>query len=237
MTSRVAVSGRVAAAARVANPSIYNLVTQANNFNHADWAVKQNITITTGAGGQAGPGGDEGPSTCDSIVESTSTNVLHQLGQTTAGWTVGTSYVFAIWVKAAVRAFVAIQANSVGLGEPAGGGVYDLTTGISSTVPNSPLSNRAVVGMIAYPNGWWRCWFAKKYCAAGSFTGLVQAKNDGTLVANQAYLGTAGTVALYIAGAQVTVGPGAPPRYVGTTTTALAGSAALRAATAGRVLL
>lgn len=190
---------------------LQNLLTRSSQQEHADWAVKTNISVTANAA--TDPFGGSG---ARAVVESTSTNVLHQLAQSNTGWTAEKYYTFSVYVKAGARNYVALNHNAA---DPAMVVCFDLTTGnglIGATAAQDVFRKFGTYGSVYCGNGWWRLWISRKYTSgSGAYPGIIQTQNIATGYANNTYTGVAGTTAIYVFGAQISEGNGLVP-YVET---------------------
>ena len=163
------------------------------------WTTKDNITITANTTATLSPGGDN---TADAMVENaaTSGHTVQHLGSTGVGSAAYT--VQSVFVKPGMRDTVAIHWDE-GSGNSAQ--ITFTLTGAGSILVAGLVTGTFVLGtsgIVAYPNGWYRCWqsFTKGTSTTGSWRVIAC-----TPAGAQSYTGTNGAVALYVWGAQVNV--------------------------------
>ena len=168
-----------------------NLLTYSEQFDNAAWGkVRSSVT----ANNTLSP---DGTTNADKLVEDTTASNTHSLQQTFSA-TSGTSYTFAIYLKAAEREWAALQFNSAIFADASSRTAYfNLATGAVGNTVGSPITNVTNAG-----NGWWRVSLtvSATLTATGSTFIYLSDGNGGAL-----YTGN-GTSGIFLYGAQVEAG-------------------------------
>lgn len=171
-----------------------NLVLYSAEFDNAAW-TKSNTTITTNA--TTSP---DGTTNADKLI-GTTTAAGHLLQQTAvAVATLGTTYTFSVYIKAAEYGFAFVGLNGTAFVAVPYISV-NLSTGAVATTNGSPVSSSAV----SAGNGWFRVTIAGTTDVAASVVSPdVRPSPDGVWVnRNTAQSGTSG---IFIWGAQTELG-------------------------------
>jgi hypothetical protein len=171
----------------------HNLLTFSEQFDNAAW-TKNAATITANA--TTAP---NGTITADKLVETTASSIGHFVTPT-AGVvvSVGVTYTYSAYVKAAERTFFQIIVTGVG---PTGANLiagFDLSNGTAGT-PNAGTSAIVSVG-----DGWYRCSFTVPVVTAATPSAQLRLALNSTAVA-ASYTGD-GTSGVFIWGAQWEIG-------------------------------
>jgi len=151
-----------------------------------------------------------GQQTADKVVESTISG-NHLVGKPTTITATGQTVTVSIFAKKAERSIIYLQGGaSTNWASGTPSAFFDLNAGISYS-----YSNVTAVGILAFPNGWYRCFVSATTAASGVLNPdfNVYLASSGTTLS---YVGD-GTSGLYLWGAQSNIGPLSP--YVPTTTT------------------
>lgn len=184
-----------------------NHLLRSQEFDNASW-TKTRATITANA--TTAP---DGTLTADKLVENTESNSHWMNGVVSV--VSGTVYTFSVYLKAADRAFAALQLATAFSTSPT---VYiDLTTGATSISSGTPTI--AVTGMV---NGWWRLSITDTATSTASASARVFI---ASALGTAGYLGN-GVSGIYVWGAQLEVG-NVESSYIPTTTAAVGRSADL----------
>jgi len=185
-----------------------NICLQSENLSSGSWG-KTAASISADA--VAAP---DGATTADKIVEDSSTG-SHFAGQTVT-LTANTRYTYSIFLKAAERSKVHLQAGKSGTPFTRGGMVVDLSNGTfvnSDSGTPSAVENRLIEQL---PNGWYRV----------SMTVLIDATSTDGYMELRLHNGTStsytgdGTSGLYAWGAQIESGVNLSSYIVTTTVSA-----------------
>lgn len=177
-----------------------NLVLQSQNFG-TTWALT-NATVATGA---LSPNGS---TNSDRIVE-TAVNSVHQAAQSSVPLTIGQTYRFSVYVKAAQRNWIAMQLSTGFTSAP--GQYFNVSTGaLGSVISGTPAGRIENAG-----NGWYRCSIQGVASATSGLVVIYLASGNGTVV----YLGDVNN-GLSLWGAQLELGS-VETSYIPTTTTSV----------------
>jgi len=171
----------------------WNLARYSEDLSNAVW-TKLAATITTNA--TTAP---NGTTTADKVVEDTSANILHRVGQGSIAVTSGTKYTFSFYAKAAERFILELQRINTS------GTVFNAITLTTVNLTNGTISagsNIDASSITSVGNGWFRISLTLTAIATGS-GGL----NIGLCDANGAYVYTGdGVSGAYIWGFQANEG-------------------------------
>lgn len=181
--------------------SATNVVLQSQNFG-TTWA-KVSATVAVGA---TSP---DGVTTSDRIAE-TAVNDVHLTLQSGIALTIGQTYRFSIYVKAAERSWIAMQLSTGFSGTP--GTYFNSADGtIGTTFSGSPVPKIENAG-----NGWYRCSIQAVADASTGVVVIYLASANNSVV----YLGDVNN-GINLWGAQVEIGS-VETSYISTTTAAVA---------------
>lgn len=189
-----------------------NLVLRSEEFNDAAWS-KTALTITPNA-----TSAPNGTTTADKLVEDTATSGHFVAPAVSPSGSLGQSYVYSVYVKAAERTFLQIILTGIG---PASGNLiagFNLANGTVGTPSATVVSTITDAG-----NGWFRCSAAFPISTAGSFTAQLRVALNSTATPSS-YTGD-GVSGLFIWGAQLeqVTYQTAPSTYVQTVASAYYG--------------
>jgi hypothetical protein len=178
--------------------SATNLALQSQNFG-TTWAPTR-VTIAVGA---TSP---DGTTNADRLVE-TATSGTHQVVQSSIPLTIGQTYRFSVYVKAAERSWIAMQLSTGFTSNP--GQYFNVATSVLGNLvagsPNARIENAG--------NGWYRCSIQGVASATTGLIVIYLASANGTV----SYLGDVNN-GLSLWGAQIELGV-LETSYIPTTTT------------------
>lgn len=178
-----------------------NLVLQSQNFG-TTWST----TGLTFASGALSPNGS---TNADRFVE-TATSGVHQVFQALIPITIGETYRFSVYVKAAERSWIAMQLSTGFTNTP--GTYFNSADGtIGTTFSGAPVPRIENAG-----NGWYRCSIEAVAAATTGAVAIYVASANGTVV----YAGNTSN-GINVWGAQVELGS-VETSYIATTTAAVA---------------
>ena len=179
-----------------------NLALQSATFGDATWGalrVTVNSNATTGL---------DGATTADVMVEDTSVTTTHRIAQAVT-LAANTTSCFSVWCKRVVGT------RNVQLTVAAGADQYNAYFDLGTPGTTTAVTGTGTVsgsGMIAYPNGWYRCWIAGIHSTATANPTIYINSASGT---SQSYTGD-GASSLGLWGAQLEAAA-FPSSYIPTT--------------------
>jgi hypothetical protein len=169
-----------------------NLLTYSDQFNNAAWS-KSDATVT--ANNSVAP---DGTITADTLAD-TVANTSHNINQTYASFTSGTTYTFTIFAKAGTATVVQILGSMAAFGANVWAN-FNLSTGVVGSV-----GTLTTASITPFGNGWYRCTITGAATATSSGSVSVNLTNSSaTAVRGVVYVGSGQTT--FIWGAQLEAG-------------------------------